>query len=149
MNARLADHVVNESHLIDDLTQRRGHFGQMLAALAELLPRPRRGKRRPVPILKQLNLLTRIPRLAIPLDEFRLVVEQIDMRGGSRHEELHDARRLRREVHHIQHAPARRDDRLRRRLRAARVIPPQHRSERHAPESTADLPQQITARERF
>ena len=126
MNARLANQIVNEGDLIDDLTQRCGDLGQRLATLTELLPSPRSRERRPVPVLKQFDFLTGIPRLPVAFDEFRLVVEQVHVRSGPCHEELHDALRLGREVHHVHHAPARGDDGLRPGLRAENLFAPQH-----------------------
>ena len=41
--------------------------------------------------LEQLDLLAGIERLAVPLDQLRLVVERVALAGGARHEELHDA----------------------------------------------------------
>jgi len=43
-------------------------------------------------------VLAEVRRVAVPLDQLGLVVEQVDVTGPAGHEQLHDALRLRRVV---------------------------------------------------
>src|SRR5262249_22669504 len=94
MHTGLADHVMNESEFIDDAAERRDRFAELLAALAVRLEFPERSEPGPEPILERLDVLAELGRLAVPLNKFRLKVEQIDMTGAAGHEQLHDALRL-------------------------------------------------------
>ena len=94
MHAGLADQIVNERHLIHDRAEVRHRLAEHLAALAVRLEVPHRLEPRTEPVLKRLHLLAKIARLAVPLDEFRLEVEQVEMARRARHEELHHALRL-------------------------------------------------------
>jgi hypothetical protein len=94
VDARLADHVVNERHVVDTLAQRRDRLADHLAGLAVGTEFERRLHPRPEPILKRLDMLAKVRRLAMMLFESRLMIEQIDMTCGTTHEQLHDARRL-------------------------------------------------------
>src|SRR5262249_15880490 len=65
-----------------------------LAALAALPPLPRALHDGSGGRLEQLDLAARIERLAVLLEEHRLVVEQVALAGGAGHEQLHDALRF-------------------------------------------------------
>ena len=80
MYAGLADHVVNECHLIDDIAERRDHLAQLLAALAVRLELPDRLEPRPEAVLERLDVLAEVRGLAVLLHQFRLEVEEIDVR---------------------------------------------------------------------
>ena len=86
VNAGFTDDIVNERHVIHALAKLRDDRGQRLAALAVPGPFPRRLERVAGGALEQLDALARIPFFAVPLDEFRLVVKQIQMTRRAAHE---------------------------------------------------------------
>ena len=57
-----------------------------------------------MPVLKQLDFLTRVPRLTVSLVQFRLMVIKINMTRRPRHEELDNSSRLGRPMANVQHA---------------------------------------------
>ena len=88
VNAGFADDIVNECHVIHALAELRDDRGQRLAALAVLSPFPRRLECVAGGALEQLDGLAWIPFFAVPLNEFRLVVKQIQMTRRAAHEQL-------------------------------------------------------------
>ena len=94
MNPRRAHHVVDEGHPVDDITERRDGVGEHLAALPVGLEVPDRFEPRSEAVLKGLDRLAEVALLAVPLHELRLVVPEIDVAGGTGHEQLHDPLRL-------------------------------------------------------
>jgi hypothetical protein len=91
VNACLTNHVVNECNLIHDLTEWSNNFTQLLSTFAIRLEIPDWSKPRSKPILKCLDVLTKLGRLAVLLDEIGLEIEEINVAGTASHEELHDS----------------------------------------------------------
>jgi hypothetical protein len=56
MDARLADHVMDEGHIIDAVAQRRNRLADHLARLAVRAELERRLHPRPQPVLKRLDM---------------------------------------------------------------------------------------------
>ena len=105
VHAGLADHVVDERHLVHDCAERRDHFAEHLAALAVWLEVPDRPQPRAEAVLKRFDCSPKSTRLAVPLHQFGLEVEQIDVARRARHEQLHDALRLGRMMQRATNAP--------------------------------------------
>ncbi len=95
VDARLADDVMDERDLVDDRAERRDGSLSILPALAVRLEIEDRPQPRPEPVLERLDGLAEVGRLAVPLDQFGLVVEQVDVAGGPGHEQVNDPLRLR------------------------------------------------------
>ena len=75
----LADHVVDERDLVDDVAERRDDLAEHLAALAVGLELPHRPEPGAEAVLERLDVLAEVGRLAVALDEFGLEVEEIDV----------------------------------------------------------------------
>ncbi len=96
MDSGGADHVVDEGHPVDDLAKRCDDVGEQLAAFTVGLEGPDRREPRPEAILKGLDGLAKIARLARVFDQFGLVVEEVDVAGRAGHEQLHHPLRFHR-----------------------------------------------------
>src|SRR6056297_721446 len=90
MDAGLADHVVNERDVIDTLTQRRHHIAEHLAGCSIGSKPERRLHPRTEPVLKRFDVLTEVGGFSMLLLQQRLVIPQVDMAGGSGHEQLNN-----------------------------------------------------------
>src|SRR5262249_23349077 len=90
MYARLADHVMDERDLIDDITERGYHLAQLLPGLAVGFELPDGLEPRTQAILERFDMFAELGRLPVLLHKFRLEVEQINVAGPAGHEELHD-----------------------------------------------------------
>ena len=105
MYVRLGDHGRKEDHVIDALCQVRHEVAHPFAALPVLFPVPRGRHNDAGVALEQLHLLAGVEGQVRLLDERGLVVEGIDLAGGSGHEQLDDALGLGRMVQTVaQHA---------------------------------------------
>jgi hypothetical protein len=91
MHTGFADDVVYERDVINDVAQRPNRFAKHLPDLAMLLELEHGLQPRAEAILKSLDVLAEIRRLAMLFDELRLEVEQINVAGRPGHEELDDA----------------------------------------------------------
>lgn len=91
VNAVATDHVVNEGDVVDDVAERSDRRGQHLAALAEGLEVPDRSQPRAESVLESFDGLAEIGWLSVSLEEFGLVIEEIDVTCATGHEELNDA----------------------------------------------------------
>src|SRR5262249_1236880 len=91
VDVALGHHGVEEADVIDTAADVRHQVADILAALAVRLPAPRALHARARNALEQFDLAGGVELLAIALDELRLVVEGIDLAGGTGHEELHHA----------------------------------------------------------
>ena len=89
MDARGADHVVDEGQLVSHIAESRDRLTEQFAAAAVGLEFPDWLEPRSQAILKGLNRLTEVALLAMVFDQGWLVVKQIDVAGGTRHEQLH------------------------------------------------------------
>ena len=89
---------MHEGHFIDARAKRRDDFIERLGAIAVLFPAPGGAKRGAKAILKEFDVLARIPFLAVALVQERLVVKRVEVTGSAGHEELHDPFGLRRVV---------------------------------------------------
>ena len=94
MHAGRADHVVDEGQLVGDLAEGRDHISKQLAAASIRLEGPDRRKPGAQPVLKGFDRFAKVARLAGVRDQGRLMVEQVDVAGGSRHKQLHHPLRL-------------------------------------------------------
>ena len=139
MHARAAGDIVDERDVVDMRAELRDGFAEHLAALAVRLELPRGLHPRPEPVLEGLDLLAEIAGLSVVLDELGLEVEEIEVAGRARHEELHDALRLRRELQRRGSGS---------RVEEAEGIARKHRGERDAAESATRAPEELAARER-
>jgi hypothetical protein len=75
MHARLSYHIVDKRKIVRDLSERRGDLAQHFSASAVWLEFPKRLEPRSEPILKRLDRFSEVARLAMMLDERRLVIE--------------------------------------------------------------------------
>ena len=91
MDAGLADHVVHKSEFINNRAERGHNIAEHLTALPMRAKIPDRPHPRPKPIIEGLDGFAKIARLAVTLDQFGLVVEEVDMAGRTGHEKLDDA----------------------------------------------------------
>src|ERR1051325_10227613 len=98
VHAGLADEVVNERDLVHDGTQRSHDLAEHLAASAMSAERPDGFLPRTESVLKRLDVFAEITGLSIALDQLWFEVEQVNVAGRARHEEVHDALRLGSEV---------------------------------------------------
>ena len=138
MHACLPDEIVDPRDLIRHGAQIRNDFTQHLPRLPVGLKIPHRFQPRPEPILKSLHRLAEITRLPVPLHEFRLKVEKIEMAGRARHEELHHAFGFRRMMQRSAEN-AGRDSR-------EQLLATEQRGQRDATKPAATLPKKIAAR---
>ena len=90
VHAGFADKIVDEGHVIGAGTERRHGFTEHLAGLAIGREIPDRLFPGAQSVLKRFHGFSEIRGLTVMLDERRFVIEEIDVRGGSAHEELHD-----------------------------------------------------------
>ena len=90
VHARLADEVVDEGDVIDDVAEGSDDLAEPFARLAIGLEFPRTRETRARRRLKELHRFAGVPGFAVLLLEERLVVEGVDMARRPRHEELHD-----------------------------------------------------------
>src|SRR5207253_31162 len=116
-----------KGEVVNDFAERGGDLREMFAAVTELLPFPGRGEGGAQTALEEFDLLARVPRLAGALLKLRLIVEQVEVAGGSCHEELDDALGLGRKL-------------WRRGTR-------EQRSEGDAAEAAAGVPEKLASRE--
>ncbi len=90
VDAGLALEVVDERHFVDHFAQRGDHVAEHLARVAVGLEIPDRPQPGPQPVLKSLDMLAEIGGLAVVLDQRGFEIEQVDVAGCPRHEELND-----------------------------------------------------------
>lgn len=95
VNACLSDQIVDEGHVVHHRCQIRDDFAQRVSALPVSLEFPDGLQPGPKSILKRLHRLAKITLLSVPLHQFLFEIEEIQMAGGTRHEELDDALRPR------------------------------------------------------
>jgi hypothetical protein len=88
VDVALGHHVVDEREVVDDLPERGDAVVDVLPGLPVPLPLPRRRERLARGRLEQLDLLARVPRLAVIADEPGLVVERVALAGRPGHEQL-------------------------------------------------------------
>ena len=81
---------MDEGDVVHDPAQFRDTLTEHLAALPVRAKRPERLHPRSQAILERLDGLPEIAVLPVPLDQLGLVVEEVDVAGGARHEQLDD-----------------------------------------------------------
>ena len=89
MHPGLARHIMDEGHAVGHPSQGRDRLSQHLAGVTIGLEWPDGGQPGAQTILKSLHFLAEVGGLAVPLHQFRFEIEQVDMTGRPRHEELH------------------------------------------------------------
>ena len=91
VDAGFPHHVVNERHFVDDGSERRDWLAELLAGVAVGFEIPHGFEPRTEAILKSFDVFAELGGLAVPLDEFRFEVEEVDVARAAGHEQLHDA----------------------------------------------------------
>ncbi len=85
-----AHQVVDECHLVGDPAEVGHRFTQQLPALAMRFEVPDRLHPGAEPILERLDVFPEVTLLTVAPHQFGFVVEQVDVAGGTRHEQLDD-----------------------------------------------------------
>jgi hypothetical protein len=140
VHAGLADHVVDEGEVIDDVAERGDDLAEHFAGLAVGAKIPERAEPRAETVLEDLDGLAEIAGLAVAFDQLGFVVEEIEVAGGAGHKKLHDAFRF---GGVVQRARGRG-----RRIRGEGTVVAEHRGEGETAEAAAGLPEEIAAGKR-
>ena len=91
MNARFADHVMNKGQVISAEAEWRDDITEPLAALAMGFEVPHRLFPGAESVLECFNGFSEIRSLSMMFDECGFEIKEVDMTGGTAHEELDDA----------------------------------------------------------
>jgi hypothetical protein len=91
MNAGFADHVMNEGHVISAEAEWRDDITEPLAALTIGFEVPHRFFPGAESVLEGFNGFSKICILSMMFDESGFEIKEVDMTGGTAHEELHHA----------------------------------------------------------
>ena len=91
----LAHQVVDEGDVVHDAPEVRHDVAQRLPGLPMRTERPHRLEPRAQPVLEGLHRLPEVAGLPVALHQLGLVVEQVDVAGRARHEQLNHAARPR------------------------------------------------------
>ena len=91
MHTGLADQVVNKGHVVNAGTERSDRFADCFATFTVAIKAERRLHPRAETILKDLDWFTEVRRFTMSLFKLGFVIPEIDMTGGTRHEQLDDS----------------------------------------------------------
>ena len=138
VDAGLTDHIMNESHVVDDRAQRGGDFAEHLAGTSVRLEVPERSHPRSQTILEGFDLLTEIAGLPVALNQLGLVIIEVEMTRRTRHEKLDDPLGLGRMMQATRELTR----------RGQRTISPEERSQGEATQTAARLPEKIAPAQR-
>ncbi len=91
MHAGLADHVVDEGHVVGAGSEWGDRIAEHAAAFAIRFEVPYGFLPRAESVLEGFDFFAEVGVFAVMFDQLRFVVEEINVAGGSAHEELDDA----------------------------------------------------------
>ena len=91
VDAGFSDHVMDEGEIVDDWAESGDRFAEHFAGLAVWFEVPDRAEPWAETVLEGFDGFAEVARLAVAFDEFRFEVEEVEVAGGTCHEELDDA----------------------------------------------------------